>query len=157
MPTQDDLSSLPPATLRAALDASEKRVNWEKEKIKKEIQRLQKRLEELEEGADGQEVEPKMNVAGESQQPAKQPRPSNSNETVDERCGRWPIAKAQRVDSGPVPPLRYVYPRDQTLVMTQYVAHRAQSAEREECAASGTRTPPVGGVSLASVESTGVI
>jgi len=160
MPTQDNLSSLPPATLRAALDASEKRIRREKEKIKKEIRQLQKRLEELEEGADGQEVEFEMNVAGGSQRKAKRPRadsPSDDDEAFDEKYSRWPIAKVRKVDSGPVSPLRYVFSGDETLVMTEYVAHHAQSAERGECVASGTGAPPVGDVLLASMESMGVI
>jgi len=108
MSTQDtDLSSLPPATLRAALDASEKRVRREKEQIQREIRKLQKRLDELEEGEGA--PEPEKNVAGRSRRKAtKRPRvdSSSEDEVVEERYGRWPIAKARRADPGPAPPPR---------------------------------------------------
>ena len=61
MPTNKDLSSLPPATLRAALVASEKRE--EKEKLRREIRKLQKRLDELEEAGETSEVELVRNEA----------------------------------------------------------------------------------------------
>jgi len=162
MPTEDDLSSLPPATLRAALDASEKRIRREKEQIQREIRRLQKRLEELDEGADAQEVGLEINAAGGSQRKVKRIRidsPSDDDEVVEEKYSRWPIAKARRVDSGPVPPKRYVCSGGETLLMTQYVAHRAQGAGRGEFVASGTTTPgPTPAVvSLVNIQSLGVI
>ena len=105
MPTHDDLSALPPATLRAALDASEKRVKREKEKIQREIRKLQKQLDELEKGADESEIEPERNVGGGSRRKGKRLRiesPSD-DEGVDERYpSRRPVAKARRVDSGKV-------------------------------------------------------
>jgi hypothetical protein len=57
MSTRNDLSSLPPAVLRAALEASEKRIQRERDKIKKEIRQLQKRLDKLDQGADTPEQE----------------------------------------------------------------------------------------------------
>ena len=77
MSTQDNLSSLPPATLRAALEASEKRIRRqeEREKIEREIRKLQERLGELDEGEDAVEIEPeKKAIAGGSQRKAKRPR-----------------------------------------------------------------------------------
>ena len=134
MSTQDtDLSTLPPATLRAALDASEKRVRREKEQIQKEIRKLQKRLNELEEGEGA--PEPEKNVANGSRRKAKRPREDSSSEdeAVEERYGHWPIAKARKtLDPGPAPPPRYARSRSEMLVMMVYTEHHAQSAERRE-------------------------
>ena len=146
MSTPGDLSSLPPATLRAALDASENRVTREKEKIQGEIRKLQKRLKELEkgEGPPG----PEKNVANRSQRRVKRSRDMDSSgeddEAGDATYSPWPIAKARKVDSGPLSLLRYAHSRDETLVMTGYPAHRAQAVERVESAASGAGALLVG-------------
>jgi len=138
MPTHDDLSSLPPAVLRAALVASEKReeVEKEKEKLQREIKKkLQKRLDVLEETGDTSEVELVRNIASGSHHKAKRLRvDSPSDEEVGEELDnqRWPIARAQRVDPIPVPPERYVDSRGGTLTMTrslQYIVHEVSEEE----------------------------
>jgi len=159
MSTHDsDLSSLPPATLRAALDASEKRVRREKDKIQRDIRKLQKRFDELEEGEAEVALEPK-NVAGGSQRKAKRPRvdSSSDDEFVDERYSRWPIAKARKVDQVPAPPPRYVHSRGETFIMTGCTAHHAQGVKRKECVASGTRALEARIVSLVNALIQGVI
>ena len=136
MSTNDtDLSSLPPATLRAALGASEKRVRREKEQIQKEIRKLQKRLRELDEGEGA--PEPEKNVASGSLRKAKRQRVDSSSDEdvgVGERYGRgrWPIAKARKADPGSAPSSRYACSRSEILVMMVYTEHHAQSAERGE-------------------------
>jgi chromosome segregation ATPase len=129
MSTQGDLSSLPPATLRAALDAAEERVRREKEKIRREIRKLQKRLDELEEREDTPEMlpkmepkmEPKRDVVGGSQRKPKRVRSDSpsDDEEVKDRHSRWPIAKARKVDPEPVSPQRCVRSEDETLAITQ--------------------------------------
>lgn len=112
MSTHDDLSSLPPATLRAALNASEKRIQWEKEKIQREIRKLQKKLEELDEGPDSTpDIDLERNLGGGSERKAKRSRidsPSDDDEPLNEKYNRWPIARARKVEPGPVSPQRYV-------------------------------------------------
>jgi len=114
MSTHDNLASLPPATLRAALEASEKRIRREKEKVQKEIQKLQKRLREIEEGENAPTLEigpgqiAETNVAGGSK--PKRPRvdiadPCGEGE-VDETHTRRPIVSVRRVDPGSVSPQR---------------------------------------------------
>ena len=121
MPTHDDLSSLPPAVLRAALVASEKREEKEneKEKLRREIRKLQKQLDELEEGGGGSEVEL---VASGSRHKAKRPRvdsPSDEEAVQDMRNRRWPIARMRMAGTIAVLPQRYVHSRGRILVMTQ--------------------------------------
>ena len=163
MSTHDtDLSSLSPATLRAALDASEKRVRREKEKIQRDIRKLQNRLDELEEGEAKVTPEPEKNAAGGSRHKTKRPRvdSSSDDEAIDERYNRWPIAKARKRDQVLVPPLRYVHSRGETFVMTGCTAHHAQGIERRGCVASGTRALLIletGVVSLVNAPIWGVI
>ena len=156
--THDDLSCLPPATLRAALNASEKRVRREKEKIQSKIRKLQKRLEELEEGEETSpdRIEVKKSVAGGSRRRAKRLRADSSSddEVVDEKYSR---TKARRVGPGPVSSQRYVCSGDGTLVMTGHAVYRIQCAERDGSIENGKRTPLVGGVLLANIQSLGVI
>jgi len=155
--THEDLSHLPPATLRAALNASEKRVRREKEKIQSEIRKLQKRLEELEEGEEtSPEIEVKKSVAGGSRRRKKRLRNASSSddEVVDEKYSR---TKARRVGPGPVSSQRYVCSGDGTLVMTGHAVYRIQCAERDGSIENGKRTPLVGGVLLANIQSLGVI
>lgn len=107
-----NLSSLPPATLRAALEASENRVRREKEKIEGEIRRLKKRLDELDRGGFPAAPEPSLpepghelkNVSSGSQRGKKRLRSDSPSdgEMSDEWYDRqWPIAKSRKlVDSG---------------------------------------------------------
>ena len=159
MSSHDDLSSLPPATLRAALDASEKRIKKEKQQIHREIRRLQRRLEQLEEGEDVPEMELEKNIAGGSRRKGKRPRVDSSSDdgasVYMKPYNPRSTAKARRVDPEPVSPQRYVRSGDETLLIMEYIAHRARSAKRRGCVVSGTRTLPVGGVSLASVRGLG--
>jgi len=155
--THDDLSHLPPATLRAALNASEGRIRREKEKIQSEIRKLQKRLEELEEGENPPpETGLEKSVAGGSQRKVKRPRvdSSSDNEVVDEKYGR---TKARRVDPGPVSSQRYVCSGDETLVVTGCTFYRAQCARSEECVANGEPAPPFVDVSLVNFQAFGAI
>jgi len=130
MPTNSDLSSLPPATLRAALVASEKRE--EKEKLRWAIGELQKRLDELEEARDVSEVEPVRNVASGSQHKAIQLRvgsPSNDEVAEEMRNRRWPIARGV-LDPVPVSPQRYARSGGGTLIMTpslQSIVHQVSN------------------------------
>lgn len=107
MTNHKNLSSLPPATLRAALEESEERVRREKEKVQKKIRRLQNRLDKLEQGeyASEQEVEPERKIASGSQRREKRPRvvdSSSDEENTDEwRERHWPIAKARKLNHGP--------------------------------------------------------
>lgn len=128
MPTHDDLSSIPPAILRAALAASERREEKgkekEKERLRREIRKLQKQLDELEECGDTSDayVEVGKNIASGSQRKAKRPRsdsPSDDEFAKEIHGGRWPTAKVRKVDPLPVLPQRYVHSGDGTLVMTQ--------------------------------------
>jgi len=127
MPTQDDLSSLSSAALRAALVAAEEREKrerlekrekekcMERKKVRGQMRELQKRLDELEEGADTSEEEPERRVVGGSQRNGKRPRsdtPSDDEVVTVERHNRsWPIAKVRMVDPGPSRQ-RYVHPRN---------------------------------------------
>ena len=126
MPTPDDLSSLPPATLQAALSASKKRVRREKEKLQTEIRKLQKQLNQLDEGPDTsetEEVEVGRDVVGESQHKAKRQKiesPSDDG-AIGERYSHWPIAKVRNVDPEPISSQRYARSDDETVVMTQGV------------------------------------
>jgi hypothetical protein len=63
MLTLNDLSSYPPAVLRAALEESEKRIQPEKDKLEKEIRQRKKRLDELEKGVVAREQEPERSTA----------------------------------------------------------------------------------------------
>jgi len=119
MPTQDDLSSLPSATLRAALIAAEKREKqvkeWhaERKKIKREIEELQKRLDGLEKVADSSEAESKGKVVDRSQQSQRKGKRSAELLSDDEGLpsnwyGHRPIAKARRVDPPGPSHWRYV-------------------------------------------------
>ena len=102
MNNRDDLSTLPPATLRAALEASVKRVEGKKEETKKEIRRLQNRLKKLERGEDASEseheVEPDRNVASGSRREEKRPMvvDSSSDEKEQHEHQPRPIAKARK-------------------------------------------------------------
>ena len=107
MPTQVALSSLPSATLRAALVTSEKRE--EKEKLTKEIGKLQKRLYELDGAEDTSDVELARNVTGRPRHKAKRLRidsPSDDEVAEEMRNEPRPFARAQRVDPIPVSPQR---------------------------------------------------
>lgn len=114
MSAHDNLASLPPATLRAALEASEKRVRREKESIQKEIQRLQGRIHELEKGKDipTPEMESpavaKTNITSVSN--GKRSRADSYDDddewVSEERWIRRPFASVRRTD--PILPQRYV-------------------------------------------------
>ena len=137
MPIHNDISSLPPATLRAALVASEKRE--EKEKLRREIRKLQKRLDELEEPGDTSEVELVRNVASGSRHKVKRLRvDSSSDEEVAQemRNRRWPIARARRVDPIPVSPQRYVHSGGGILVMTRSLQSIVHGMSKEGCSLS---------------------
>ena len=96
----DNLSSLPPATLRAALHASEERVSREKEEIQRKIERLQKRLNELE-GEDAPKSEEDAVSGSRSKFRRTRVVSSSEDEAVEARlCGRLPLAKSQKVDPG---------------------------------------------------------
>ena len=97
----------PPAVLRAALEASEKRVERERDKITKEMCQLQKRLDELEKGPDiPKREEPEKPAASESKGVKRRRVGSSSDESVeavdvDEWYDRqWPIAKARKPGKG---------------------------------------------------------
>ena len=127
MPNQDDLSSLPSTTLRAALIAAEKREKREKEekekhaekkKLQREIRDIRKRLNELEKEVDSSEAEPEGKAAARSQQPQrKEKRPRSESSSDDEVAlgdrykPDWPIAKARKVDPPGPSNQRCVYPR----------------------------------------------
>ena len=116
MPTNKDLSSLPPATLRAALVASEKRE--EKEKLRREIRKLQRRLDEQEEAGETSEMELVRNEASGSQRGAKRLRvdsPSDDEVAEETHKRRWPIA---RVDPMPVSHKRYARSGGGSVVIT---------------------------------------
>ena len=116
MSTHDNhnLASLPPATLRAALEASEKRVRGEKEKIQTEIRKLKKRFRELEEGEDENSQEiglreiAETSAAGGSN--AKRPRADSWGDNselafaagLEERYTHQSITSAPRVDPAPI-------------------------------------------------------
>jgi len=91
------------------LVASERREK--KEKLRREIKKLQKQLDELEEAGDTSEVEPERNVAsGPQHEPVYRFRTNPpSDEATRERHRRWPIARARRVDPTQVSPQRYVH------------------------------------------------
>jgi hypothetical protein len=125
MSTHEDLSSLPPVVLRAALNASKKRVKQEKEKTKREIQELQKKLDDLEKGED---------PPGASQRKPKRLRVDSSSEdevVEGTRRGRRSFGKMRRVNPVRTPsPLRYVGSRDGKFVLMGYTDHHAQDAKR---------------------------
>ena len=116
MSTRDDLASLPPATLRTALEASEKRIKGEKERIRKEIRELQKQLHELEEGRGtpvpeiGSQEVADTNVTTVSK--GKRRRADSLDEDdwpePEEKYTHRPLASVRRVDPAPVLPQRYV-------------------------------------------------
>lgn len=114
MSTRNDLSSLPPAVLRAALEASEKRIQREREKIKKEMHQLQKRLDELDQGTDAPEQGPEKPVAGGSKGKKRQRADSDSSDDESDEAidvdewydGQWPIAKVRKLGEGPRPSRR---------------------------------------------------
>lgn len=110
MSSHRDLSSLPPAVLRAALDASEKRVQRERDKIKKEMSQLQKRLDKLEKKPDTpKQDKPEKPVASGSEDKIKQEKVDPSGDfkppveviDVDNWYDRqWPIAKVRKSGGG---------------------------------------------------------
>jgi hypothetical protein len=129
MPTaHTDLSSLPPATLRAALEASEDRTKREKKKIQREIRKLQKQLGELEQGADASEpeVEPDTPVVSSgSRRPVKRLRADSPSPTPNESDEEY------EPSSGHV---RFVELWDITVkrpAITLSIARRAQRARRK--------------------------
>jgi len=132
----DNLSSLPPATLRAALHASEERVSREKEEIQRKIEKLQKRLNELEEGEDAPKPEEDAVSGFRARFRRTMVVSSSEDEAVEARlCGRLPIAKPQKVDPGRVSPLRYVRSQDETLVSNDGV----HSPSCTKCRTKGIR------------------
>ena len=109
MSSHRDLSSLPPAVLRAALEASEKRVQRERDKIKKEMCQLQKRLDKLEKKPDPPKQEkPEKPVASGSEDKIKQQKvdPESGDKPVevidvdDWYDRQWPIAKVRKPGGG---------------------------------------------------------
>jgi len=113
MPTQDDFSSLPSATLRAALIAAEKREKrdkgekerrTERKKLLRQMGDIQKRLDELEKEANSSEAEPEGKVAVRSQESQRKKKRlrseslSDSELLAEDRCTPWSIAKVRRVD-----------------------------------------------------------
>lgn len=136
MSARDALSSLPPAILRAALDASEervrieKRIKKEKERIRGQIQELQKRLDELNEQSGTPEIKFEEDEIAASPREAKRFRIDSPNDgEVAEEDGRRPIAKVQKVDPRPAIPQRYVGSGDGTLVVTLHTGYHARGAE----------------------------
>jgi hypothetical protein len=102
MSAHKDLSSLPPEVLRAVLKASEKRVERERDQIKKGMRLLQKRLDELEKGPDTlKQEQPEKPIPSRSEGKKRQ-RVDSSDKSVEVidvdqwYDHQWPIAKAPK-------------------------------------------------------------
>lgn len=147
MSNQSSLSTLPPATLRAALKASEERVKREKEKLQREMRNIQKRLDQLkdEEDVPASEKEPERVIAGSSRRQKNQLLVIDTS-SEDEPDVRPPVRDDRQLTiakirsrSRPASSKRYVSSAGQINLMTQNAVYPVHGVRRGEYIVSGRR------------------